>query len=76
MAVRSTESGMVIVRLSDVPEEKRVAAADRLIAAEDLERVHPEEALLIRMAALFPRQNPALEVKVTKARRVCGKGFA
>jgi hypothetical protein len=65
----------VVVRLSDVPEEKRVAAADRLIEDEDLERVHPEEAIMIRMAALFPRQNPALEVKATKARRICGRSF-
>lgn len=75
MAVRSEGERIVIVRLSDVPEPKRLEAADRLIEAEDLERVHPEEAILLRMAAMFPREDPGLEVKYRKARRVCGPGF-
>jgi hypothetical protein len=73
MASRSPEERMVVVRLSQVPEPKRVAAADRIIRAEDLERVHPEEAILLRMAALFPREDPELEVPESLARRVCAE---
>jgi hypothetical protein len=57
-----------IVRLSDVREDIRVRVADEIIAAEDMERVHPEQAILLRMAALAPMQNPKLRVRRTKLR--------
>lgn len=71
----TTEERTVIVHLLDVPEPARVAAAERLIRDEALDQVSPELAVLIRIRAIIPIQNPTLEVPERKARRVCGRGF-
>ncbi len=55
----------VRVRLSQVPEHKRLKAAERLIEEEGLVGI-PE--ILMRMAALNPVQDPSLRVRRTKLR--------
>lgn len=51
----------VTVRLSDVPLQVRVRVANRMIRVEGLEKV---DAIDLQIAALNPRQNPAIEVTV------------
>lgn len=62
------EADLVLVHLADVPEAVRLRVADRLIEEEDLERVSPELAILLRIRAIVPVQNPGLFVKRTKLR--------
>jgi hypothetical protein len=63
----------VLVRLTDVPLEKRLAAAARLIRYEG---IVGEPALLLILAAQSPRTDPALLVPVEQARRVLGASWA
>lgn len=60
-------AGTVIVRLSDVPVDVRLRAADRIIRREKLQGL---EALEIGMAARMPRHDPRLRVSKAEADRV------
>lgn len=63
------QADMVLVHLADVPERKRWAVAERLIRFGGLTGV---EAMDLKMAALVPTQNPAIEVTKAEAKRVLG----
>lgn len=56
----------MLVHLADIPEKRRVNVAERLIR---IGAVHGEEAILVRMAAYFPRQNPCLWVPAAEAEK-------
>lgn len=62
---RQTE--LVTVHLADIPEKRRVEAAERLIRVGGLSGTI---AIDLRMAAYCPRQNPSIEVTADEARRV------
>lgn len=69
MATRPAErtGRLVLVHLSEVPETRRVAAADRMIKKDGLVGT---AAIQIKMAAVMPMQDPAIWVDETVARRV------
>lgn len=63
-------AGKVLVHLTDVPEWKRIAAAERLI---DKEGLAGTAAMMLKMVAVSPRENPGLLVDAAVAKRVCGR---
>lgn len=74
MATRSPQveaDGMVSVRLSQVPQSLRMAAADVLVKKEGLTTF---KALELCMAAAEPLQDPVLLVSAEKAHLVIDLG--
>lgn len=60
------EERTVFVRLSQVPEKRRVNVAERLCR---LGVVTGSEAIAVRTAAYFPRQDPGVWVTPSEARK-------
>lgn len=60
------EARTVFVRLSQVPEKRRVNVAERLCR---LGIVTGPEAIAVRAAAYFPRQDPGVWVTPSEARK-------
>jgi hypothetical protein len=68
MSTSSPEgAAMVVVRLSSVPRDLRVEVAEKLIEKNGLPF---SEAILLKMAALNPKQDPEIVVTPEKAERV------
>lgn len=53
------EDELVTVHLSEIPEARRTFVAEQMIRVGGIDGTR---ALDLRMAAIFPRQNPSLEV--------------
>lgn len=64
-SVRPVGERTVFVRLSEVPEKRRVNVAERLCR---LGVVVGTEAIEVRSAAYFPRQDPGIWVTPAEAR--------
>jgi hypothetical protein len=59
VAPQSQGQPLVVVHLSEVPEQVRVRVANRMIRVAGLEGT---AAIELQIAAFVPRQNPAIEV--------------
>ena len=62
---QEADGELVTVHLAEVPEKLRVHVAERLVRVYRLEG---PEAILLKMAALAPLQNPSIEVTRAEAR--------
>lgn len=68
-AAPETGGGLVLIHLSQVKETLRLSAADRMIRVGGLSGT---AAMELKMAALFPRQDPSLLVTAEQARKARG----
>lgn len=66
-------TGYQTVRLSQVPQKKRLEVAHRIIRLEGIVGV---PALELMMAATEPRQDPSIVVDAELARRVLGRSLS